>query len=196
MQVALIAAFGRHMSIGKDGGMPWPRPGDLRRFKQLTLGKPVVMGRRTHESIGFPLPGRTNIVLTRQEDYTADGCYVAHSIKEVAEMAEEMLGVEQLMVAGGAEIYEQFLPRADRMYLTAIYHDFEGDRFFPGFSPAEWLIENRVDCEPDDNFEWPYALFALRRNREKPMSATPEVGRRHLPHLLATIEGGEMKFDD
>lgn len=197
MQVALIAAFGRTMTIGRDGEIPWPRPGDLRRVKQLTLGKPVVMGRRTHESIGFPLPGRNNIVLTRQEGYESDGCLIAHSIGEVAELIEEGIGLNQLMVLGGAAVYEQFLARADRMYLTAIYHEFDGDTFFPGFSPAEWLVEQRIDSEPDEMFDWPHAFFSLRRNREKPMTVLPNSGPSPLPELLAPIDDleGELSRD-
>jgi len=194
MQVALIAALGREMTIGCDGGMPWPRPGDLRRVKQLTLGKPIVMGRRTHESIGFPLPGRDNIVMTRQSAYTSDGCLVANSIAEVVELVEESVGIDQLMVLGGAAIYEQFLPRADRMYLTTVYHAFEGDTFFPGFSPAEWLVEHRAEFEPNDLFDWPHAYFTLRRNREKPMTVHPNAGRSPLPDLLAPLEDGELDF--
>lgn len=192
MQVALIAAFGRDMTIGKGGKMPWPKPGDLRRFKQLTLGKPVVMGRKTHESIGFALPGRNNIILTRQEDYAADGCLVAHSIADVVELVEEMVGIQQLMICGGAEIYEQFLPRADRMYLTVIYHDFDGDRFFPGFDPAQWLVEQRDDCGADEQFAWPHAYFSLRRNRPKPLRVHPQAGASRLPDILAPISDDEL----
>ncbi len=194
MQIALIAALGRNMTIGKDGEMPWPRPGDLRRFKQLTLGKSVLMGRRTHEAIGGSLPGRTNIVMTRQDDYRADGCLVAHSIGEVAELIDEIKGIQQLVVAGGAEIYEQFLPRADRMYLTVVYHAFDGDRFFPNFSPAEWLVEQRVDAGPDETFDWPHTYFSLRRNRPKPMSVQMQTGPSTLPEILAPIDDDQMDF--
>ena len=195
MQVALIAAFGRGMAIGKEGRMPWPRPGDLRRFKQLTLGKPVVMGRKTHESIGMALPGRTNIVLTHQQDYQTDGCLIAHSIAEVVEIVEELPGPEQMMICGGAEIYEQFLPRADRMYLTVVYHDFDGDAFFPGFASGEWLLEQRDDRGPDEDFEWPHTYFSLRRNRDKPMTARSQSSPSKLPDILAPIEGDALDFD-
>ena len=196
MQIALIAAFGRNMTIGEEGRMPWPRPGDLRRFKQLTLGKTVLMGRKTFESVGGALPGRTNIVMTRREDYEADGCFVAHSIGEVADLIDEELpGVQQLVVGGGAEIYEQFLPRADRMYLTVIYHAFDGDTFFPSFAPSQWLVESRTDNTPNDVFEWPHAYFTLRRNREKPMTVHPQCGPSKLPELLAPMADDELDFD-
>ena len=192
LQVALIAALDARMAIGREGKMPWPKPGDLKRFKQLTLGKPVVMGRKTFQAIGKPLPGRTNIVLTRDESYQADGCIVANSIRETAELADDMLGVKQVMVAGGGEIYEQFLPRADRMYLTVIYHDFEGDTFFPEFSPGEWLIDSRQDFAPNDLIGWPHAFFSLRRNRPKPMSALQRHSESTLPDLLLPIEDDEI----
>jgi len=195
MQIALMAAFGRNMTIGDDRRMPWPRPGDLRRFKQLTLGKTVLMGRKTFESIGSALPGRTNIVMSRQDDYTADGCLVAHSIGEVAELIEDSAGIQQLVVCGGAEIYEQFLPRADRMYLTVVYHDFDGDRFFPNFSPEQWLIEQRTDHEPNDQFDWAHAYFILRRNRDKPMTVKPQCAPSRLPELLAPMSGDQLDLD-
>lgn len=194
MQIALIAAFGRQMTIGHEGEMPWPRPGDLRRFKQLTLGKTVLMGRRTYESVGSSLPGRTNIVMSRQDDYRANGCLVADSIGEVEELTENLAGIQQLVVIGGAEIYEQFLPRCDRMYLTVVYHDFEGDRFFPSFSPAEWLIEQRMDHAPNEQFDWPHTYFTLRRNRDKPMSVRMQTGPSQLPELLAPIDEDRMDF--
>jgi dihydrofolate reductase len=196
MQIALIAALGRDMTIGVDGEMPWPRPGDLMRFKQLTLGKPVLLGRRTWESIGSPLPERTNIVLSRDDDYEADGCWVAHSLEEAAELAGETLGVDQLMVAGGSDVYEQCLPWADRMYLTVVYHDFEGDSFFPNFHPADWLIEQRRDHDPDEQFDWSYASFVLRRNRDKPLRVEGVETPSKLPDLLRDFDAEEVLPDD
>ncbi len=192
MQIALIAALGRDMTIGDDGEMPWPRPGDLKRFKQLTLGKPVLLGRRTWETLDEPLPGRTNIILSRQDDYEADGGWVAHSIDEALELAEETLNVSQLMVAGGSEVYEALLPRADRMYLTVVYHDFGGDAFFPHFMSAEWLIEQRREHDPDDQFDWHYASFVLRRNREKPMRAAGHDEPKSLPDLLRSFASHDV----
>ncbi|MFZ5828201.1 MAG: dihydrofolate reductase [Bacillota bacterium] len=137
--IALVAAMGRNRVIGKDGTMPWHLPAELKHFRRVTRGKVVVMGRKTYESIGEPLKGRTNIVLTRDLDFEAPGCEVAHSV-------EALLHDERpLYVIGGAQLYRQFLPHADLMHLTRIDADFEGDTFFPEFVLAEWRL---VAAEP------------------------------------------------
>jgi len=151
--LSLIAAMDRNALIGADNALPWRLPRDMRRFREHTLGKPVAMGRKTHESIGCPLPKRDNIVLSRQHDFSAPGCQVVHSIDEAIMAAGS---VPELMVIGGANLYVQTLPRAQRLYLTFIDHVFEGDEFFPEFDMNEWRIladshhpaddENSFDC--------------------------------------------------
>ena len=133
--VSLVAALARNRVIGAGNRLPWHLPEDLRRFKRLTMDAPVVMGRKTHESIGKALPGRRNIVVTRQPDARFAGCEVAGSLDAALALAGD---VPEVFVIGGAELYRLALPRADRLYLTLIDADYEGDTFFPGFDPADW----------------------------------------------------------
>jgi dihydrofolate reductase len=128
MKISLIAAMGENRVIGVDNRMPWHLSADLKRFRQITLGKPILMGRRTHESIGKPLPGRENIVLTRDSAYQSPGCTLVHNRDQAVRAAGD---APELMVIGGAGLYQEFLPLADRLYLTLIQHTFEGDTFFP-----------------------------------------------------------------
>ncbi|MBI2651863.1 type 3 dihydrofolate reductase [Candidatus Woesearchaeota archaeon] len=135
MIISLIAAMGKNRIIGKNNSLPWRLPEDMKRFKQLTLGKPVVMGRKTFESIGKPLPNRTNIIITHDKNYKAEGCIIVHSVKEALKTAE---GNKEVMIIGGEKIFREFLPIADRMYLTFIDEDFEGDAYFPEYDKEEW----------------------------------------------------------
>ena len=126
--LSLIVAASRNGVIGAGGKLPWHLPADLQRFKKLTMGHPILMGRKTFKSIGKPLPGRTNIVITRQEGFQACGAAVAHSLEEALQMCEKEA---EVFVIGGAEIYKQALPLADKIYLTRVEQDFEGDTFLP-----------------------------------------------------------------
>ena len=146
MRVSLIAAMDRNRVIGKDGGLPWHLPEDLKHFKAVTMGKPVIMGRKTHESIGRPLPGRLNIVLTGDAAYSAEGCSVAHSAGEALAAAGD---VEEVMVIGGAAVYAEWLPRAARLYLTLIDAEAAGDAYFPAWDPAEWVERSRREVAGD-----------------------------------------------
>ena len=137
MTLAIIVAMGSNRVIGHDNGMPWHLPADLKHFRQTTLGKPVLMGRKTHESIGRPLPERMNIVMTRDRG--------------------------EVMVIGGAECYRQVLPRADTIYLTLIHHAFEGDTCFPELPDADWREVARVDHPPDEKNPYPYSFIRLER---------------------------------
>jgi len=132
---ALVAALARHRVIGVGNRLPWRLPEDLQRFKRLTMGAPVIMGRRTRESIGRPLPGRRNIVVTRERAATWEGCVVAHSLDEALALAND---APEAFVIGGAELYAQALPRAARLYLTLIDADYAGDAWFPEFDAAAW----------------------------------------------------------
>jgi dihydrofolate reductase len=137
MRLSLIVAMARNRVIGIDNRLPWRLPADLRRFKKLTLGHTLIMGRKTFESIGKPLPERTTIVVTRQQDYAPEGVLVAHSVDEALAMAQ---GEEEVFVAGGEEIFRQTLDRADRLYVTELQRNFHGDTFFPEFDESAWRI--------------------------------------------------------
>lgn len=147
MIISLIAAMDRNSVIGKDNSLPWKLSADMKRFKELTTGKPVVMGRKTFESIGKPLPNRINIILTRDKNYKAQGCTVAHSIKEALKDVDEN---DEVMIIGGAQIYKEFLPIANRMYLTLIDKDFEGDAYFPEYNKNDWKEVHREEHESDN----------------------------------------------
>lgn len=146
-EVVLIAAVARNGVIGSDGGMPWHYPADLARFKKVTMGHPVVMGRRTYESIaaalGGPLSGRTTVVLSTRELELPEGAVLAGSVEEALALAGDAPGGETVYVAGGGSVYEQFLDRADRMVLTEIPESPEGDTRFPEFDPGEWTERER-----------------------------------------------------
>jgi len=160
MIIALISAMSRNRVIGMNNALPWRLPADLKHFKQITLGKPVLMGRKTYESIGKPLPGRTNIIISRGSDYQVPGCIVAHSIDAALAAAA---GNDEVMVIGGAALYEQMLPRADRLYLTLIDEDFKGDAWFPEINRAQWQEQERVDHAPDAANPYHYSFLMLQR---------------------------------
>jgi dihydrofolate reductase len=143
--ISLILARADNGVIGDKGGLPWRLPDDLRRFKALTIGKPIIMGRKTWESLPRkPLPGRTNIVVTRHRDFAAEGAVVVHSLEEALDRAQQKNPVE-IMVIGGAEIFAAALPRADRVHLTEIHAEPDGDVRFPAFAPQQWREIARED---------------------------------------------------
>ena len=132
--ISLIAAMANNRVIGKDNEMPWHLPADLAHFKAVTLGKPIIMGRKTYESIGRPLPGRKNIVISRNNSYTLEGCETVSSLEKAMELVSD---VEELMIIGGGYLYSQTLSQADRLYLTFIDLDVDGDTQFPEFEHLE-----------------------------------------------------------
>jgi len=144
VRLALIAAVARNGVIGRDGELPWRISADLRFFKTTTMGKPMIMGRRTFDSIGKALPGRANIVVTRSADFTADDVEVAADLDQALAIAAAT-GAEEVMAIGGGEIYAAALPRADRLYLTEVHIDAEGDVHFPTFDRAQWREVSRDD---------------------------------------------------
>ena len=160
MIISLIVAMDQSGVIGADGALPWRLSGDLRHFKAITMGKPLIMGRKTHESIGRPLPGRHNIVLTRQEGYTAEGCTVVHGLEDALAACA---GAEEVMVMGGAALYAQFLPRAERIYLTRVQAEVSGDTHFPQFDENAWNQVERRDHPADERNEYPYSFLVLER---------------------------------
>ena len=162
--LSLVVAMARNGVIGRDNTLPWRLPADLRHFPAVTMGKPVVMGRKTFESIGRPLPGRSNIVVTRDPAYTAEGCVVVHSIEAALAAAGD---AEEVMIIGGAEFYRQLLPRADRIYLTWIDAEFEGDTWFPELDPGRWHERSREDHVPDADNPHPYSFILLESVEEE-----------------------------
>lgn len=161
--ISLIAAMARNRVIGAGGKMPWHLPEDLKSFKKITNGHPVIMGRKTFDSIGKPLPGRTNFVVTRDQSLRLDGCRVASSLDEALARAGavDVPGHEEVCVIGGGEIYRQALPSADRLYLTVIDRDFEGDAFFPDFDRAAFAVVSR-DARTDP---FPFEFQVLERRK-------------------------------
>jgi dihydrofolate reductase len=157
-RLVLVAAVAENGVIGLDGGMPWRLPGDLKHFKRTTLGKPVIMGRRTFDSIGRkPLPGRPNIVLTRDRNFRADGVISAATVDEAIQAAEREAaksGADEIAIIGGSTLYEETLPRADRLYLTEVHANPKGDTRFPSFNRAEWreISRDGPHREPGEEF--------------------------------------------
>lgn len=131
-----MAIAGKNRVIGKKGGLPWYIPEELKRFKEITMGHPIIMGRKTYESIGKALPGRTNIIITSSPNYTAQGCIVVHSLDEALQRAR----ADEVFIIGGGEIYKQALPKADKLYLTKIDTEIEGDTFFPDYSEFKKVV--------------------------------------------------------
>lgn len=158
--ISLIVAASTNHVIGAEGALPWHLSADLKRFKTLTMGKPIVMGRRTHESIGGALPGRQNIVITRQANYRADGCDVVQSIEAAVEAAGD---VEEIMVIGGGDIYQQFLPRAERIYLTRVQIDVDGDTYFLPLKEQAWRESARETHSADESNDHSFAFTTFER---------------------------------
>lgn len=172
MEIGIYVAVAENGVIGRDGGLPWRLSTDLRRFKADTMGKPVVMGRRTWESFPKkPLPGRQNIVITRDTAYRAEGADVVHSLQEAlvlaATRARCTAGARETCVIGGAGIFAQALPLADRLHVTHVLAAVEGDVFFPPVDPAEWRLvrEERVPAGEKDSFATRYAVYERRRGQ-------------------------------
>ena len=160
MKISIIVAMAANGVIGRDNQLPWHLPADLKHFKQTTMGKPILMGRKTWESIGRPLPGRLNIVITRDSTYSAAGCEVVNSIDAAITAAGER---DEVMVIGGAELYRQVLPYTDTIYLTRIHEAFEGDTRFPEIRHTEWHQVERVDHEADEKNSHDYSFIRLER---------------------------------
>ena len=160
MIVSLIAAMDKNRAIGIENRLPWHLPADLQHFKRVTMGKPVIMGRNTYESIGKPLPGRLNIVVTRDAAYQAPGCTLANSFEDAIKKAGEQ---EEIMIMGGASFYEHTIGKADRLYLTFVDTEVQGDAFFPAWNDAEWQEVERVSHQADDKNAFNYDFVTLER---------------------------------
>lgn len=160
MQIYAIVAMSENRVIGKDNRLPWHLPADLRHFKQLTMGKPILMGRKTFESIGRALPGRCNVVITHDIHFQAPGCVVANAIDTaLASVAYS----EEVFVIGGAILLQQLMSRIHRLYLTIIHHHFAGDAYFAELNMSEWVEVERIDHVPDEENHYPYSFITLER---------------------------------
>ena len=159
--LSLIVAVADNGVIGDGNRLPWRLPEDMRWFRRQTTGKPVLMGRKTYESIGRPLPERTNIVVSRDPDFAAEGCIVVGDLEAALDAAGD---AEEVMVMGGANIYEQLLPRADRIYLTEVHARPEGDAHFPPFERSEWEERERIDHPADKDHPHAYSFVVLTRD--------------------------------
>ena len=160
MKISIIVAAAANNVIGRDGELPWQLPEDLKRFKQLTIGKPVIMGRLTYESIGRPLPDRRNIVLSTCKGLNIDGCEVVDTPDAAIRLAG---GAEEVMVIGGSGVYAQMLPMADRIYMTRIDAMVDGDTFFPELNDKEWQVVDRVDFPADESRQFSFSFVTLDR---------------------------------
>jgi len=158
MTISIIVAASRNNVIGAGGDLPWRLSDDLKRFKATTMGKPIVMGRKTWDSIGRRLPGRQNVVITRQAGFAADGCDIVASQEEAIAVTA---GAEEVMVIGGSQVYELFLPVAERLYLTRVHAEVEGDAFFPAIDASEWrLVDDEPHSADDRNaFDFSFRIY-------------------------------------
>ena len=161
--ISLIWAMDENRVIGINNSLPWKLPADMKWFRAQTMGKPIIMGRKTFESFGAkPLPGRDNIVITRDLDYQAEGIKIAHSIEQAITAAGS---VDEIMIIGGASFYEQMLPHADRLYVTIIHEEFQGDAWFPDFNMEDWKVMSREDHQSDEKNPHNYSFIVYSRNQ-------------------------------
>lgn len=156
----IVAVAGSKRVIGKAGGMPWHIPEELKRFREITMGHPIIMGRKTYESIGRVLPERVNIVITRDPAFVAEGTIVVHSLEEAFQLAQDQPGNDEVFVIGGGEIYKQALPLADKLYLTLIEKEIEGDVFFPDYSGFKKIV---WQSEEQESAGFKYRFLELER---------------------------------
>lgn len=158
--ITIIAAIAKNNALGKDNQLIWYLPADLKRFKQVTLNHHIIMGRKTFESLGKPLPNRTSIIISRNKDYTAAGCIVVNSLKEALKEAETD---ENPYILGGAEIYKQAIEIADKLDLTFVHHNFNADVFFPTIDTSIWKETSRQDFKADEKNKYDYSFVSYLR---------------------------------
>ena len=164
MKLSLVWAMAQNRVIGRNNNLPWYLPEDLKYFKRITMGKPIIMGRKTFESIGKPLPGRANIVITRNPDFAIEGVKVVNSLDAAITLCKsigEIDGVDEAMVIGGAQIYKLALPSADRLYLTEVHSEVKGDAYFPEFDRSTWKVTAHEDFEASDPNPYNYSFLVL-----------------------------------
>ncbi len=167
--ISFIVAMDRNRVIGNDNGLPWKLPADLAHFKKITTGHTVIMGRKTFESIGRPLPNRTNVVLTRNKHFAAEQCIVIHSVAEAFALMEKK--EDEYFVIGGSHLYQLFLPYVQRMYITLIHEEFEGDTFFPDVDMSNWQLISKEKGKKDAQNRHDYEFLVYeKKNRWKSAS--------------------------
>lgn len=160
MHLAIIAAISKNRVIGVNNRLPWHLPADLRHFREITMGKPILMGRKTFDSIGRPLPGRTNVVITRDKGYQPRGCTVYKSLDTAL---DQLIDHEAVMVIGGAALYEACFPLAAYLYITLVHHVFEGDTYFPNIRSSDWTEMERQDLERDSKNPFDYSFIQYQK---------------------------------
>ena len=162
MIVSIIVAFDQNKLIGNKNQLPWHLSADLKHFKAVTMGHPIIMGRKTFESIGRPLPGRENIVITRNKEYQKSGITIVNGLEEAL---EGLRSEEEVFIIGGAEIFKYADTIATKLYTTIIHEEFEGDTWFPEINEAEWTLISKVDFEVDEKNKWPYSFIDYERKK-------------------------------
>lgn len=160
MKLSIIVAMDEQGIIGKDNDLPWNLPNDLKYVREKTLGRSILLGRKNYESIGKPLPGRRNIILTRDNGYKAEGCEVIHSWEDVFFLCS---GEEEVFIFGGAEIYELYMPHVTKMYITRIHESFEGNTYFPTLNWTEWQEVSSTEGIQDEKNIYPHTFQVFKR---------------------------------
>ncbi|KKI88693.1 dihydrofolate reductase [Bacillus sp. SA1-12] len=162
--ISLLYAMDKNRLIGRNNQLPWHLPQDLAYFKRVTMNHKIVMGRKTYESIGKPLPGRENIIITRDKNFSCEGCKVLHSIDEFLALANKC--EEEIFVIGGSEIFKEILPYTDRLYVTHIYHDFEGDTYFPETEDNDWKVISKEPGIKDEKnpYDFDFVVYERMKN--------------------------------
>ncbi|RFU69705.1 dihydrofolate reductase [Peribacillus saganii] len=163
--ISLLLAMDKNRLIGRDNQLPWHLPADLKYFKEVTMGHPIVMGRKTFESIGRVLPGRENVIVTRDQSFQADGCIVLNSIKAIKEYADNQ--DREVFVIGGAEIFKEIIPFTDRLYITEIHEEFEGDTFFPAVDENEWTLISSKEGMVDEKNIYEHDFLVYEKKIER-----------------------------
>ena len=164
MRISIIVAMASNRAIGLNNKMPWHLSADLKKFKEITMGSPILMGRKTYESIGRPLPGRDNIIISRNSAYTQQGCLVFNSIENAISACHQY---DEIFIIGGASFYEAMLPKANCLYLTQINKTFEADTFFPLINKEDWKEIARDDVTNDPSVDFSYSFLTLERSASK-----------------------------
>lgn len=161
--ISFLVAMDENRVIGKENQLPWHLPEDLKYFKRVTMGHPIAMGRKTHDSIGRVLPGRENIIITRQQDYRSNECTVFHSLDHFLDYCRDQK--DEIFVIGGAEIFASVFPFADRLYITLIHHEFAGDTYFPEFVMSEWeLISSETGLKDEKNpYDYEFRVYERKQ---------------------------------
>lgn len=162
MKISIIVAMASNRVIGFNNQMPWHLSADLKKFKQITMGSPIIMGRKTYESIGRPLPGRQNVVISRSASYHPNGCQVFNSLDSAI---QAFSSYEDIFVIGGATLYQALLPKASYLYITQINKHFDGDTYFPDIDAERWRTVSREDIDNDDSVDFTYSFIKLERIR-------------------------------